>query len=167
MQIHMSIIIGRLSQLDHGRVETNFGYRTWKFQYLCNFLSTMEWSGPNIQDPLCQYNKNEKILNYLVTTHERFQFGISFLVNGFFGKYPICNSVKHPNYDIFLFKTIPRELGPFFLPKHSKGFVSNNCLWKLDIFHEKRFYFNFFKFQQFTFVCCCHFCLFSCPRIKC
>ena len=44
----------------------------------------MEWSGPNIQDPLCQYNKNEKILNYLVTTHERFQFGISFLVNGFF-----------------------------------------------------------------------------------
>ena len=76
MQIHMSIIIGRLSQLDHGRVETNFGYRTWKFQYLCNFLSTMEWSGPNIQDPLCQYNKNEKKLNYLVTTHERFRFGV-------------------------------------------------------------------------------------------
>ena len=72
------------SQLDRGIVETNFWYRTWNFQYLCIFSSSIQWCGSNIDFLLCQYNKNEKNkTNYLVTTHERFWFGTSFYINGF------------------------------------------------------------------------------------
>ena len=72
------------TQLDRGIVETNFWYRTWNFQYLCIFSSSIQWCGSNIDFLLCQYNKNEKKkTNYLVTTHERFWFGTSFYINGF------------------------------------------------------------------------------------
>ena len=54
----------------------------------------MQWSGPNIQLQLCQYNKNEKKLNYLVKPHERFPYGFSFVVMAFFGENPICNTVE-------------------------------------------------------------------------
>ena len=48
------------TQLDRGIVETNFWYRTWNFQYLCIFSSSIQWCGSNIDFLLCQYNKNEK-----------------------------------------------------------------------------------------------------------
>ena len=83
----------------------------------------MQWSGPNIQLQSCQYNKNEKKLNYLVKPHERFPYGSLFVVMTFFGENPICNTVDENVQRILGFLDILIVLFQILITKHSQNVI--------------------------------------------
>ena len=115
----------------------------------------MQWSGPNIQVPLCVCNKNEKKLNYLGKPHERFWFGTLFYVNGLFREKSNLQHRQHRQITILtVLRFSSRSLVVFltqifqqvFCCKLSVGF--RFLSFEVSVFIKKRFY---FKIQQFCF----------------
>ena len=112
----------------------------------------MQWSGPNIQVPLCVCNKNEKKTKLPGNNSWKVPIWHFILYEWLFlGKIQFATPSNIPKYNFWLLKLFLKELGCFFSLKTFNLFYNKYSLWIFSFFPVKTIQYQVSTFDKMLF----------------